>query len=102
MPPATPKPSGEWHAATSAQPRRIFVAGPAIAGENTRPPRTPPAAAIPAAPAVLRMARRDSALVGVTLVIAYSFRFKTTHWSCPTRRPALRHRSRQDSHVELS
>ena len=34
MPFATPKPSGEWHAATSVQASLIFGAGAAIAGEK--------------------------------------------------------------------
>src|SRR5271168_4371490 len=56
MPLATPKPSGEWQAATSVHASRIFGAGPAMAGETTREPR----AATPAAPTVFKMARRET------------------------------------------
>src|SRR5271165_5400971 len=59
MPLATPKPSGEWHAAISPQARRIFGAGPAIAGENMRAPSAPAVAATPTAPAALRTLRRE-------------------------------------------
>ena len=55
-----------------------------MAGANTRLPSVPAVAARPTAPTVLRIVRRDSALICVPLVIAYSFRFKTTTWTCLT------------------
>src|ERR1700722_17235866 len=59
MPLATPKPSGEWQAATSVQARRILGGGPATAGEKTRDPSATAETAAPAAPTVFKTARRE-------------------------------------------
>src|SRR5271165_4659587 len=93
MPFATPKPSGEWQAATSPQPSRIFGAGPAIAGENTRLPSTPVVAATPTAPAALRTLRREMAASFWIFVITDSVSLPRS-CSAPSRGLARRRRSR--------
>src|ERR1035437_7056311 len=93
MPLATPKPSGEWQAATSVQARRTLGAGPATAGVNTRGARAPAEAATPKRPTALRTLRRETDLCLVLSVtgVLQSFDCQAAlraDWA-PVARPAL-------------